>query len=472
MLERTTEWDNECSKASDGVYFVCSHLKLPMNQRVTARPIVSTLQAELLRERSQVHRLEAKWLSYKKKMRRFLRKLEDERILLKIRENKKINAARYRLRHELDKERISCHRMEILNTSLINQLTEAKLSAQKFMKEFEEEKKSRALLEEVCAELAKQIREDRAENERSQRKFMKMREELEEERKMLQMAEVWREERVQMKLIDAKLALEEKYCQMNKIITEVEAFLKSRSATLDVMELRKAKMILKAVESISIQNFEEFSYIASKSNDIFSILREIQEWERNEREIKPSIDHNNASNESRIHTRSSEITNKYSVERHSYCHSRYNNGVEEDAGSCGTSDIGFGDSLRRSNDDINGVHQGNNVWRNRREWHEDAGLYSPPNMEIIKVISPEQLKLVPPSEGDVRLSNGTISGVVTTSPHGRSYEDEPRRCGKWIAPHLENPHIMREMKGCTEWPRSIQKKKAKVFASRIQNQKP
>jgi hypothetical protein len=50
---------------------------------------------------------------------------------------------------------------------------------------------------------------------------------LEEERRMLQMAEVWREERVQMKLSDAKLALEHKYSQLNRLQAEMEELLSS-----------------------------------------------------------------------------------------------------------------------------------------------------------------------------------------------------------------------------------------------------
>lgn len=78
--------------------------------------------------------------------------------------------------------------------------------------------------------LLRKLGEDKAEVEAFKRESMKLREEVEEERKMLQMAEVWREERVQMKLIDAKVTLEEKYAQMNKLVADLEAYLSSRSA--------------------------------------------------------------------------------------------------------------------------------------------------------------------------------------------------------------------------------------------------
>ena len=61
-------------------------------------------------------------------------------------------------------------------------------------------------MEEACSELTREV-EDQAEVELLRRECLRMREEMEEERRMLQMAEVWREERVQMKRFDTKLAL-------------------------------------------------------------------------------------------------------------------------------------------------------------------------------------------------------------------------------------------------------------------------
>ncbi|TVU40130.1 hypothetical protein EJB05_13580, partial [Eragrostis curvula] len=57
------------------------------------------------------------------------------------------------------------------------------------------------------------------------RECLRLCEEMEEERRMLQMAEVWHEERVQMKLSDARLALEGKYAQLDRLQAEMEAFL-------------------------------------------------------------------------------------------------------------------------------------------------------------------------------------------------------------------------------------------------------
>ncbi|KAG9453119.1 hypothetical protein H6P81_006023 [Aristolochia fimbriata] len=76
-------------------------------------------------------------------------------------------------------------------------------------KEVGEERKARAAMKRACGELANEIAADKAEIER-------MKKEMEEERKMLRLAQVWREERVQMKLTEAKLVMEEKIALLSK----------------------------------------------------------------------------------------------------------------------------------------------------------------------------------------------------------------------------------------------------------------
>lgn len=77
-------------------------------------------------------------------------------------------------------------------------------------KELSVERRGREALERVCEELAKEISSDKAEIKR-------MRREMEDERKMLRVAEVLREERVQMKLNEAKHLLEDKLSELEAI---------------------------------------------------------------------------------------------------------------------------------------------------------------------------------------------------------------------------------------------------------------
>nr|DAD18038.1 TPA_asm: hypothetical protein HUJ06_019501 [Nelumbo nucifera] len=77
----------------------------------------------------------------------------------------------------------------------------------KLAKELSEERKGREAMERVCQELVEQIASHKEEIRRLKR-------EMEEERKMLRMAEVLREERVQMKLTEAKILFEEKLLEL------------------------------------------------------------------------------------------------------------------------------------------------------------------------------------------------------------------------------------------------------------------
>ncbi|KAI3469079.1 hypothetical protein Pfo_025742 [Paulownia fortunei] len=106
------------------------------------------------------------------------------------------------LKAELEFERKARKKMESLNKRLTRELTE--------------ERKGREALERVFEELAKEISSDKED-------IRRMKKEMQQERKMLRMAEVIREERVQMKLAEAKILLEEKFSELeiaNKLGTE------------------------------------------------------------------------------------------------------------------------------------------------------------------------------------------------------------------------------------------------------------
>ncbi|KAM0046313.1 putative protein BRANCHLESS TRICHOME [Helianthus debilis subsp. tardiflorus] len=97
------------------------------------------------------------------------------------------------LKAQLEYERKARKKVEFLN--------------KKLAKEVCGEKKEREAMEKVCEQLAGELASSKSETSR-----LKM--EMEEERKMLRVAEVLREERVQMKLSEAKFILEEKLSEL------------------------------------------------------------------------------------------------------------------------------------------------------------------------------------------------------------------------------------------------------------------
>ncbi|KAB5564669.1 hypothetical protein DKX38_004723 [Salix brachista] len=80
-------------------------------------------------------------------------------------------------------------------------------TSRRLAKELDEERRGREALERVCEELAIEMSSDKEDIDQMKR-------EMEEERKMIRMAEVLREERVQMKLAEAKMLFEERLFEL------------------------------------------------------------------------------------------------------------------------------------------------------------------------------------------------------------------------------------------------------------------
>ncbi|KAI4308011.1 hypothetical protein L6164_031130 [Bauhinia variegata] len=492
-MEGVTKWDPVSLKTLDEAQQIYSHIKL-LDQKVSAVSIVSALEAELDQARARIQELETERRTSKKKLEHFLKKVSEERASWRSREHEKIRAYIDDVKTELNRERKNRQRIEIVNSKLVNELADAKLSAKRYMQDYEKERKARELIEEVCDELAKEIGEDKAEVEALKRESMKLREEVEEERKMLQMAEVWREERVQMKLVDAKVALEEKYTQMNKLVAELEAFLKSRGANPDAKEIREAQSLQQAAAAMNIQDIKGFSYEPSNPDDIFAIFEDANFGEPNEREIEQCVAYTPASHASKIHTVSPEanVISKDSFHRHSNGYIDDNGDIDEDESGWETvshlEDQGSSCTLEGSD------RRESNVSGSVLEWEGNGGEETPITeiSEVCSVPPTKQSKKVSsiarfwrscPNNGDNykiisvegvngRLSNGRLSNGTTMSPDrcsgkgGLSPQD--LQC-HLSSPESGNPH--KGMKGCI--PRTTQKNslKARLLEARMESQK-
>lgn len=199
-------------------------------QHSSSLSLVSALRSELDHARARVQELMQEQKVDRQQIDSLMKRVGEEKTIWRSKEQEKIRAAVQSARDELEDERKLRRRLESLNKKLARELEETKGSLAKAFQDFERERKARELMEEVCDELAREIGEDKAEVEELKRESAKVWEEVEEERKMLQMAEVWREERVQMKLAEARLELEEKNATLDKLRNELEAFLRAKRA--------------------------------------------------------------------------------------------------------------------------------------------------------------------------------------------------------------------------------------------------
>ncbi|KAK2990012.1 hypothetical protein RJ640_004690 [Escallonia rubra] len=501
-MEGATKWDPGYWKTSDEVTTIYGQSKL-LDQQIGIVSAVSALEVELEQARARIHELETERRSSKKKVEHFLKKLSEERATWRSREHEKIRAIIDDIKTDLSREKKNRQRMELVNSKLVNELADAKLTAKCFMQDFEKERKARELIEEVCDELAKEIGEDKAEVEALKRESFKLREEVDDERKMLQMAEVWREERVQMKLVDAKVTLEEKYSQMSRLVADLDAFLNSKDATQDVEEKRKAEILRQAAASVDIHDIREFTYDPPNPDDIFSVLEDVNFGEPDEKEIEPCGAYSPASHASKIRTVSPEVNNFYrdSSQRRSNAYVSQNGDIDDDESGWETvshpEDQGSSFSPDGSDPSVNKIRRDSNVSGSGTEWEDNVGEETPiteisemcsvPTGQLKKVSSISRLWRSCPGNGENykiitvegmkgRLSNGRLSNGAIISPDrcsGKGGLSPPDLSGQWSSPESGNPHITRGMKGCIEWPRGTQKNslKAKLLEARMESQK-
>ncbi|KAH0921290.1 hypothetical protein HID58_021308 [Brassica napus] len=153
---------------------------------------------------------------------------------------------------KLSKEREERKRANTENAMLKKKMWDMESSLNRLRRE-------RDTLEKVCVELVTRIDDLKAE---TRRKW----DETEEEMQMLQMAELWREESVRVKLMDAKHSLEEKYEEMNWFVDELEkCLLMARKVGPEEMKLKRVERLIKMARSLEdAANY--FEFVSLKDN--------------------------------------------------------------------------------------------------------------------------------------------------------------------------------------------------------------
>ncbi|CAL9189775.1 unnamed protein product [Musa hybrid cultivar] len=197
-------------------------------QQPSAVSLATALYCQLDRALVQVNQVIQEKRSDHTGIRYIMKQLVEEK---EAWQNKKREGTKASLRsmiEELETERKLRRRAERISKKLEVELSQLKNSLVDAGKELENERRTREIIEQVCSEMIRGIGEDKAEVEELKRESAKVREELEKEREMLQLADEWREERVQMKLSEAKCQFEEKNAAVDQLRHELEAFLAAK----------------------------------------------------------------------------------------------------------------------------------------------------------------------------------------------------------------------------------------------------
>ncbi|KAK9086115.1 hypothetical protein Sjap_026526 [Stephania japonica] len=197
------------------------------DQHSSCSSIISALHAELDQAHVQLDLLIRELRSDKREVDYIMKKFAEDKAAWRCKDRERLQAALEAIAGDLEVEKKLRRRSESLNKKLGVELAETKAALSKVVDELESEKKARRIMEEICDELAQGIGDDKAKVEEMKRESDKVREEVEKEREMLQLADLLREERLQMKLSEAKYQFEEKNAAVDKLRDELEAYLKS-----------------------------------------------------------------------------------------------------------------------------------------------------------------------------------------------------------------------------------------------------
>ncbi|XP_062185363.1 uncharacterized protein LOC133888961 isoform X2 [Phragmites australis] len=500
-MEKATKWEPKSIKGmeSHDAYLIASQLNLLDEQQDAT--YVANLQVELQQARDRVSELETERRAAKKKLGHLFKKLAEEKAAWRNREHEKVRAVLEDMKADLDHEKKNRRRLEMINLKLVNELKEAKMSAKQLLQEYEKERK---LTEEVCNELAREVEEDKAEIEALKQDSLKLREEVDEERKMLQMAEVWREERVQMKLVDAKLTLDAKYAELSKLQQDVEAFIAAcNCAKGDIMVVEESENIIQAIKSVRAQDTEFRYEPPAASEDIFSIFEELRPSEVPViKEIEPRYKNSSVICESEIQE-ASPMTDIF-LEKKAQVYSNKSPQDESDTDDGSSWETishvdmqGSSGSPDGSEPSVNKICDGSISWKSRNdfEYRESeklkddltdayltnmnqpkkkesaiSKLWKSSRPKNSKICKKDAVETVNGRSSNVQLSVGTYSAVESGIQEvGLS----PPSVGQWSSPDSLNIQFNRSFKGCIEYPRTSQKHslKAKLMEARMESQK-
>ncbi|KAL6652751.1 hypothetical protein ACP70R_011676 [Stipagrostis hirtigluma subsp. patula] len=214
--------------ASKELVKVLAHIWGPGELNPSTVSLISALHSEIDVARAHVRRLVKEQKSEGNEIEALRKQLMEEMESWKAKQKEKVANAVHSIVSELDSEKKSRKRAERLNKKLGKALANAEASLEEATKKLEREKKSKGRVEKICSELVRGIGEDKAEVEALKRETKKAQEELQKEREMLQLADEWREQRVQMKLLEAQLQFEEKNAAVNQLRDELQAYLDTK----------------------------------------------------------------------------------------------------------------------------------------------------------------------------------------------------------------------------------------------------
>ncbi|CAK7348781.1 unnamed protein product [Dovyalis caffra] len=233
------DWMGESSyslKTSTELLKVLNRIWSLEEQQASNMSLLRALKMELDHSQSQIKELLKEKQANRKEMDHLMKKLADDKVVRKNKEQDRIKSALQSVQEELGDERKLRKHSESLHRKLARELSEVKYSFSNALKELERERKACFLLENLCDEFAKGIR-DYEQEVRSLRHKADMDSVGREkpDRLVLHISEAWLDERMQIKLAEAENDPVEKNTIVDKLGLDIENFLQARLS----IELKK-----------------------------------------------------------------------------------------------------------------------------------------------------------------------------------------------------------------------------------------
>ncbi|KAE7999414.1 hypothetical protein FH972_003847 [Carpinus fangiana] len=222
--------------------------------------LVKALKMELYHSKARIKELLEEKQSDGHELDGLMKLVTEDKLLRKNKEQDRIKAVVESIRDELENERKLRKLSESLHRKLARELSDLKPSFSSALRELERERKARILLENLCDEFAEGIRDYEQEVRSLKHKNEKDRvDKGNPDRLILHISEAWLDERMQMKLAEARNDIAEKNTIVDKLGFDIENFLQAKRSTdsrknenLSPQELNKNCSCRHSIESLSL----------------------------------------------------------------------------------------------------------------------------------------------------------------------------------------------------------------------------
>ncbi|KAF3638739.1 putative catalytic [Capsicum annuum] len=201
-------------------------------QHASNMSLVKALKKELDHARARIKELVRDQQVDRHEIDELMKQITEDKVVRKSKEQDRISAAIQSVRDELEDERKLRKRSESLHRRLARELYEVKTSLANASKEWDKEKKSRQLLENLCDEFAWGIRHyDQELHSVRQKSDKDWTERTNSDQLILHISEAWIDERMQTKM-EPQYGQGDKGSIVEKFRSEIETFLKTKQTSI------------------------------------------------------------------------------------------------------------------------------------------------------------------------------------------------------------------------------------------------